>query len=466
MVLKTMSIFGGVQTMSILCGVIRTKLVALWLGASGLGVFAIFNSACDLITSITQLGMRNTSVRSIVAAHSVGNLAEIATVVRRWAWILGLLGAVTMISAAPLLSLKTFGSYAYSGHFIALSVLVFLQSLNSAEHALMQGTQHFRLLAKSSLWGISAGLLLSIPMFYFWRQQSIIPSIIVYTAATSVAILILHIRGLKPVKPVTAKETWDKGREFIILGIYMTGADFVSQLLSYVFIAFLNISGGDSDVGYYQAGYTLVNRYIGMVFSAIIMEYYPRLSAVAQSKRRASVFVSHETILITMVLMPLVLIFITSAPLLVRILYTSDFQRIVPYISIAMIGVIFRGLSWSMAVVILAKGDGKVFLTTESLSCVAGLVLNIVSFRLWGISGLGVSYTVWYIIYTVIVAVVYFRCYRLTMPAKVIYIPIATAAVTAAGAWLALTVSWIASLILAIPATAVSLTGLRRMLQK
>ena len=66
----------------------------------------------------------------------------------------------------------------------------------------------------------------------------------------------------------------------VLLGIYMTVSGFVVTLFNYLFIAWMNARGGMADVGYYQAGYNLMNRYFGLIFTAMGMEFYPRLAAV------------------------------------------------------------------------------------------------------------------------------------------------------------------------------------------
>lgn len=66
----------------------------------------------------------------------------------------------------------------------------------------------------------------------------------------------------------------------------------------------------------------------------------------------------------------------------------------------------------------MAKGDGTVYILTESLSAFLGLALNILGYSLWRFEGLGVSYIVWYASYTVITYVVYARRYRLVWPRR------------------------------------------------
>lgn len=52
-ILKTTSLFGGVQFFSILIAVIRTKLIAVFIGPSGMGIIALLNSTLGIISSIS-----------------------------------------------------------------------------------------------------------------------------------------------------------------------------------------------------------------------------------------------------------------------------------------------------------------------------------------------------------------------------------------------------------------------------
>ena len=136
---------------------------------------------------------------------------------------------------------------------------------------------------------------------------------------------------------------------------------------------------------------------------------------MAASKLRLRVFVSQEVIVALLVLAPVLALFMVLAKPIISLLYTSEFHPVTTMLCWGLIGTLFRALSWCMAFVILARGDGLVFVITETLSAVLSLVLNIVFYSLWGIDGLGAAYLVWYILYTLIIAVVYFRIYRLRL---------------------------------------------------
>lgn len=465
-VLKAMGLFGGVRMLQIIFGVVRVKLVALWLGPAGVGLFGIFNNAVETVRTLAQLGMSSSSVREIAARTEPVERARMITVVRRWGWMLGLFGAVLMAACAPLLSRWTFGSPDHTMSYVALSAVIFLLCVNSAGEAVMQGSGSLRPLAKASVWGAATGLLISAPMYCFWGLASVIPSIIAYAMATCAFTLWFSRRTTAPGVTkisVSARETVALGRRFIILGIFMTAADFIAQAMSYVFVAWLNSRAGDSEVGLYQAGYTVVNRYVGLIFAAIATEYYPRLARVASSGLRLRVFVAHEMRVILLLLLPAVTALIALAPLIVNLLYDSRFAAAVPFITIAMAGVVLRGVSYCMSYVILARGDGHTFLWTESLSAVAGLALNIGCYSAWGIAGLGVSYTLWYLIYVIIVGWVYRFHYGLTLPTRVMGFAVLTVGVAVAAIALSTVVNPLCLLPLALIIAALSLRSLRRL---
>ena len=415
--MKAMGLFGGVQVMGILCSIVRTKLVAMWIGPVGIGLFGLFNNALEMISTGTNLGIRSSSVRDISQAHdstTPGLVAKMVAVVRKWSLWLGLFGALVTLMLAPLLSELTFGDQSHLWGFVALSVAVLLGAITNGEYAVLQGSARLKRLASVTLWGTLTGLAVSIPLFYLLRERSILPSILAY--AMALAAFAWLFRNKEYAKPqLSRRENFDMGKGFVKLGIFMTLGNFASILASYAFNAWLNMNAGTEAVGFYQAGYTLINKYTGLILTALGMEYYPRLSKVANSRLRLRAFVSQEINVAIAVMAPVVALFILLRELVVWILYTPEFNVILTFVSWGMIGTVLRTLSWCLAFTILAKGDGKTYLWTEVASAIINLVLNIVFYRWWGLTGLGIAFLVSYLLYTAIVAVVYFKMYRLSV---------------------------------------------------
>lgn len=440
-----MGIFGGVQSASIACSLVRTKLVALWIGATGVGLFGLYNSALEMINTLCEVGMRQSAVRDLAAAEPSA-LPRMVAVVRRMARLLALAGAAFTIAAAPALSQWTFGDFSHSWGFVLLAVAVALTMLSDAESAVFQGLQRLQKLARASIYGIVAGLLVSIPLFWFLRIHSIVPSIVAYALATAGAMWWQHEHLPDPPQHLNLRQTFSEARQFMTLGLFMTISLFVNNLMVYIFMAWLNHRAGTDTVGYYQAGYTLSSRYLGLVLGAISMEYYPRLSAAAGSARRMRAFVSNEIVVVLLVMVPLCAMLVGCAQWVIRLLYTEAFLVAVPFVVLAALGTVMRAVSWCLAFTILARGDGRTYVVSEVTSGAISLVLNMVCYHYWGLPGLGIAYTLWLTAFTLMVGWIYYHRYGLRLSAGALW---ATAAAVlavslvvllwwVAGAWTAL----------------------------
>ncbi|MCM1518641.1 MAG: oligosaccharide flippase family protein [Pseudoflavonifractor sp.] len=465
-VMKAVGIFGGVQSVGIICSIMRTKLVAIWIGAAGVGLFGIYNSVVDMISAIAQMGLRNSAVRDVAAAGDEAARNRVTVVVRRWGWALGLLGAVFTMALSPLLSEWSFGDRAHVWNFVLLSVAILAGTVTCCEQAILQGHERLRRIARSSMWGLASAFVVSVPLFYFLREGGVLWSVIAYSVCVFVAVMVYRQPASPLPRPMTVTETMREGRRFMVLGLYMTVSFFATMLAQYIFIAYLNHHADTSTVGYFQAGWTITTRYVGLVFTAISMEYFPRLSKVNDYPRRCGLFVSHEMTMSLWVLLPMITGLVTFSRLVVWLLYTSDFYVMLPYVTWAMVGTVPRAVSWCLAFVMLAKGDGRIYLLTELSSAVLSVVINILFYDWWGFLGLGVGYIVWYLLYTAIVWWVYRYRYGLGLSQGMWWLSLAVFAVAAVSvAAVSVGLEWVAGVV-TVGAVAVSFGQLRRLISR
>ena len=413
-ILKALSIFGGVQVMHILCAVIRTKLAAIWIGPAGVGLMAIYHSTTEFMSNTTQLNLRQSAVRDLSLDKDKPAQAEKTTaLVRRLALFLGIAGTVIFIAASPLLGWIQFGDFDHTVPFIILSAIMLLSAVAQGELAIMQGRERLRRLAKATLYSSLTSSLLSLPLFYFFRIDSIVPVLLLFSLSSLFFALLFSDRKLRSIWQKARhgrtrnfashlRSDIRQGRGMLSLGLYMTISSSVTLLASYIFIAYLNRTGSNNIVGFYQSGYTLINSYIGLIFTSISMEFYPRLSATVMHTHRAEVIVAHEIRVILSILAPVIVAFICAKGLIVNILYSSAFDAVIPYIAFAILGTAFRAFSWPLAFVMPAKGDGRSYVVSETVSSAFYLILNIPLYNAYGFAGLGVAYIIWYGLYSVI----------------------------------------------------------------
>ena len=427
-IFKVMGLFSGVQGLLIFCGLLRSKLIALWIGPAGIGLYAVFNAALQALMPITQLNIRQSAVRSIAAARESDRPAIVASV-RWWLLRLGIIGAVVTLLLG----------------FAVLAVAVFCYAVANADETAMQGYMHlrpiFKVQARTAIISIVVGLLI----IYFFREDGIVWSIVIYYAI----FLFVMLRYCDiPRRRFPAADNRRKGREFVRLGFYLTIAGFLGTFVQYAMISYLTKYHGEATAGIYQSGFLIICSYAGLLFNAISLEYFPRLSQIASRPKMASVAVSHEIAIAMYVLVPVVIVFLAADRLILRLLFSSEFMVALPMITVGITMLIFRGISFCLAIVILARGEGRTYIITESLSSVIGLALNISFFHYWGYLGVAVSFIIWYFIYCIITGVVYYRNFGMRLTPGVIRLIVFSIVVTAAALALRLVAWWLPLLLL------------------
>lgn len=426
-----MGLFSGVKLIGIVCALVRNKLIAWLVGPAGLGLVMIYNSIVDLMSQATRLSMDQSAQRDISQASSA-NVAVTVTVVRRWALWLGLGGMALMSLLSPLISLWSFDTVDCWPRFCALSVVPLCLTYATCTSAQNQGLRRFKALVWSNVTAMVVGLVIVVPLIVFFRIESMLWIIVAYGVTAWLGSYIFRPRIASVDLP--RRQIIDKGRSFIRLGAQITLAMFVSQALGYVFVLFLNNYSSTDTLGIYQSGYTMMNSYIGIIFSAIWIEYYPRLSAMAHSPRRLALAASHELIVTALLMTPLLCLLILLINPIVRLIYSEAFLPIVPFMVLGSVGVIFRLSSWCLAYVILASGDGKAYLFTETGSAVIGLGANLAGYVLGGFTGLGIAYIVWYAGYTALTAYICRRRYGMTYSGRAVLTAFGCLLVVAAAA--------------------------------
>lgn len=405
-VVKATSLFGGLKVYQIIISIIRSKFVAILLGPEGIGLSGLYSATIDLFKSGTSLGLDQSAVRDVAEANGTNDQNRINTtvnVVRRLVWLTGVGGMILFILASPVLSLTSFGNYSYTFAFIVLSVIILLDQLIAGNLVVLQGLRKYKFLSASSAIGITVGLVTTIPLYYFWGMDGIIPALII-NAIVSYSLSWFFSRKVKIDKvDLTRKEVFKKGKGMMTLGIVMCMNSLLVYGASYVLKAYINNQASSAVLGLYQAGFAIVNTYAGMVFSAMSTDYYPRLASVCQDNKKSSELINRQIEMSLLILTPIVAVSIVFTPFFLSLLYSDSFIEAYEYVKVAMFGMLFRAVSWSIGHVFIAKGESKLFTTTSICFNVFFLIDDITWFYFMGIGGLGISFACNYLIHLITV---------------------------------------------------------------
>ena len=402
-IFKATSVLGGVQVINILIGIFRSKILAVLLGPAGIGLASLFNATLGFISSLTALGIEDSAVRNISKARSMSDenkISEVVAVFRKLVLFTGFTGCLIVLIGSPYFSVLTFGNKNYTIAFCVLSVTVLFDQLNSSQFSLLQAMRRLDSLAKSKVIISVVALVLSIPIYYFFRVEGVVPAILI-SSIVSFLIVLSFVKKIQINKIRVPRDFFvSEGFDMIRMGVMLSLSGLLASGSSYVVRAYISNLGGVSAVGLYSAGFTVVYSYVGIFFTAMGTDYYPRLSEVAHDNEKTRLLINQQAESGILILAPLLCLLLVFVDLVVIALYSEKFLLVTRMIQWALIGVFFKVASWSVSFILIAKGESKIFFVNELIAAIYSLALNLAGFALGGLEGLGISFFIIYILYT------------------------------------------------------------------
>lgn len=408
-IFKATSLFGGVQALNILMSVVRSKVIAVLLGPTGMGIAGLLNATTLLVGGVTNFGLRTSAVKDVAAANASGDpekIATIAVVLRRWSWITGLLGVVMTVALSPWLSQLNFGNRDFTLAIAWVSITLLFAQISSGQMVILQGLQKLRYLAQANVAAVALVLLVSVPVYYVWRNDGIVP-VLILSSLLSLALSWYFARKV-PIQAIEVswRTTVTEGKGMLRMGLMLSLGGLITTAATYVLNVFISNQGGVDEVGLHKAGTALITTYVGMIFTAMDTDYYPRLASVAHDDGQARTLINQQAEIAILILAPILNVFLVAIQWIVILLYSRDFVAVNGMIHWAALGMYFKAVSWAIGYILLAKGASKLYFWNEVVANLYILGFNIAGYAIGGLDGLGVSFLLAYILYLVQVYVV------------------------------------------------------------
>ncbi len=391
-ILKGTSIFGGVQIFQILINLIRGKFVAMFLGPAGMGAASLFNSSSGTLIQLSSLGLNLAFVKEIAAnKDDAGRLATIRHIASLLIRFTALLGALACTVLAPLLSRLSFGTEDYTWQFLLLSVAVFLTVAGNGKMAMLQGLHKVRLLSMTSLAGAVTGLVAGVPLYWLFGTKGIVPAMIILALTTYG----FYSYGLRRAIPQTGSSFNRKlhmpiVRRMLSMGIVLLASSLINTLCTYLINIFIRTHGDLEHVGLFNAANSITLQYVGVVFTAIALDYVPRLTAATGDRKKMGLIINRQMEIVALVATPLTILLVATAPLVIRVLLTQDFLPVTELMRWLGISILLKAIAYPLGYVTFASNNQKLFFWLEAIVCnILYAGLSLLFYIFYGLPGLG-----------------------------------------------------------------------------
>lgn len=394
---------GGAAGINLLLGMVRVKFASVLIGTTGVGLISSFGALQGLIGTLAGLGIQSSAVREIAGAVGKGDEQAIGRAVlslRRICWLTGLAGMATMMLISPLLSQLTFGHGDYTLDIAALGIIILFGNLSGGQMALIQGMRRIADMARAGIIGAAIGTALAIALYTALGLRGIIPTLVAVSALQLA--LSLYFARQVPVPKVTLtwRQTFDVAGGMVRLGLVFMWNGLLLSAVSYVTITLITQNLGVPAVGLYTAAFTLSGMFINFVLSAMLADYFPRLTGLAHDKAAMRRIVNEQTEIGLLLAVPGLLATLALAPWVVRLFYTYEFLGAVVLLQWFTLGCLGRVIAWPLGFVSAALGKAQWTLFMETGANLLHIVLIALGLHLFGIEGVAIAFFVLYILYT------------------------------------------------------------------
>ncbi len=402
-ILKATGVFGIMQVMKMLVSIVGSKFVAIFLGPIGIGTVGLLNNTLTIITSISSFGISTTSVREIAVADSYEDSDKFNQTIysiQKIAFAIGLFGALLAIIFSSLLSKWTFGNTNYSHWFIFLSINFFFTSYTASRVAILQGKRMLKIIAISNVLSSVLTTLATVSIYYFYKFDGIVPVILV-SSAINLGVNLYFTRSFKTTGiHFNFSEVYQKALPILKLGLLLSINVIFGHICTFLIKLYLNGNGATSQIlGFYEVSTVILISYVGMIFTSMSIDFYPRLTSISKDNSGMKELVNNQLEIGLLLVTPAIIFLYLVSPFVIQLLYTKEFLPVILIFKAALFSIIIKAIIWPLAFIILAKGNKKQYFKQELVGDFLNISLTILLYNLYGLVGIGIASVVNFSLY-------------------------------------------------------------------
>jgi PST family polysaccharide transporter len=387
---------------TVLLSVVRAKIVAIELGAPGVGILGIVMTSVALASTALGLGLGASGVRAVAASEDGDGRRSIAqvAVVR---------GSIALaLVAGPLVCLGWWwwgdllvpdADASELAPWVALSVVAAIGTAGTS--ALLNGLRRIGALAASTALGSAVGTLVFLLAMQVSDRWGLIAAFAAVPTATVVVGAVMA-RSTYPRRARVTRRLWaPELARMLVLGLAISSSVILTNASQVVARVWVSHELGLAQAGLVQACMAVGAVYLGSVLTALGAEYYPRISMLREDPDAMNRAANDQVRVVLTLGAPLIVWMIATAPWLLVLLYSAEFQEAHTLLRLLVIGDVFKLVGWCTGFLFMAREARLKFVVVE-VSWNAFFLAVLIPLAHHGAWVVGFAYVVAYVLYLIV----------------------------------------------------------------
>jgi len=405
--LKT-SFWVGLSTVLRMCaGLITTKIMAIYVGPSGVALLGNFTNVTGIISNLSN-GATATGVTKYIAEYDkeeekqtfIANALKITL-------FCSLIISVFIISMSGYLSVLILKSKEYQSVFIILGFSLAFFGLNTTFIAILSGYKKIKNIIVAGMLSNVIGVILAIVFTVrFGLYGALLNSIISQLFSFVIYIIIISrakIFDLRVIKIKFNKVLSVKLFKYATMSIVSVFVVPIGLLLirNYVIHSY-----SASEAGLLQGVWSLSSVYLSVIIMILSIYFMPTLSSIKEREKLRSELLHTLKFILILSFLGLLTVFICQ-DIIINILFTAEFLPMQKYFTFHIIGDFFRIASLVLEYVLVAKAMVRWYIVCAIGTSGLYVVLSFVFMIFLGSIGETYAYCLSYFLYLMFLIILF-----------------------------------------------------------
>jgi O-antigen/teichoic acid export membrane protein len=381
-ILKSSAIIGSASFINIILGIVRTKILAIFLGPSGVGLVGLYTGLIAVASTLSTMGLGTAGTRQIAEASRLESNRELA-IIRRSLFLgtlfLSSFGGLAVWGMRDLLAIYVLGSSDNASIVGWLSIGVALSVAGVAQGALIQGMRRITDMASLSVYGAVLNLIFGLALIWKWGTSGLVAFVL---TGPIIGFLLGHWFVLRlpalSSRGISLQEIAQQWKKLLKIGVPFMGAALVGAFVQLCIRTKVGESLGFVSLGYFQSSWSISIQYIGFILAAMTADFYPRLCGVINDQEAASRLINEQTEIALLLCGPIFISMIGLTHWVILLLYSPEFLPAMNVLRWQILADVMKVAAWPLGYALAAIGASKTFFFVDSLvSLMIGMIIYV-----------------------------------------------------------------------------------------
>ncbi|MDI9309906.1 MAG: oligosaccharide flippase family protein [Limnohabitans sp.] len=403
-ILKTTGVFGLVQVVKIVLAIFSVKIVALYLGVTGVGKLGYLQSILNIVTAICNFGLQTILVREISLLKGKENFDRNINLLHNWSLYVGIFGFLVFLGAIPFVDDTILDDFSFFWSVLLAFQFVF-SALGNFKTCYLQGSQQVRKFALVQVLNSLVITLLSIVLYFLFGIKAIVfvlflNSLLGYLIPSFFTQEIPFFS-----KFISIKATFRETKHLLKTGFLLS----VNGIFGYICTFFTKYylkecHNGIEIIGFYDVALTIMISYVGLVFTSMASDFYPKLTSIVKLKKESHSLINNQIQIALLLVLPIVIGVLSFDSFFISLFYTKQFLSVIMILEVGLFSVIIKAVSWPLSFYLLALKDNRRYFFLELIADFLNVTLSILFYKFFGLQGLGLAMGLNFLLYAIFIS--------------------------------------------------------------